>query len=102
MSITKDFLPSALILLACYLVSPCKQQPKCCQLLRVKVFFLPPVEIKVGFICKEGLDVFLDRKKRNTRELSVLPLSDTESYTDMRGLNTLVQCVFELFILNYR
>lgn len=53
------------------------------------MFFLPPVEIKVGFICKEGLDVFLDRKKRSTSELSVLPLSDIESHRDIRGLNTL-------------
>lgn len=53
------------------------------------MFFLPPVEIKVGFICKEGLDVFLDREKRSTRELSVLPLSDIESHRDIRGLNTL-------------
>lgn len=51
--------------------------------------FLPPVEIKVGFICKEGLDVFLDRKKRSTRELSVLPLSDAESHMDMGRLNIL-------------
>lgn len=30
------------------------------------MLFLPPVELKVGFIRKEGLDVFLGRKKRKT------------------------------------